>query len=204
MNIGTVTEGSLEAERGRSAMPGQTGFLVTCREEQGHSLPPQVSDVLPPAAPRAPRGHLLLLLSSSPGRVWNQHDKQDQGYSFQAGHDLGTEDPGSQGHTYTPATQEILHVAEPCGPGSGRLCALGGVGQGAHFLTAPHPSPLGMQPLWGVGSPWDFPPYGLFSDCSLGVREPTWLRTGTDWGSHHLHLPGHFCPGMSPPLSVHL
>ena len=126
------------------------------------------------------------------------------GYSFQAGHDLGTEDPGSQGHTYTPATQEILHVAEPCGPGSGRLCALGGVGQGAHFLTAPHPSPLGMQPLWGVGSPWDFPPYGLFSDCSLGVREPTWLRTGTDWGSHHLHLPGHFCPGMSPPLSVHL
>lgn len=112
MHIGTVTEGSLEAERGRSAMPGQTGFLVTCREEQGHSLPPQVSDVLPPAAPRAPHGHLLLLLSSSPGRVWNQHDKQDQGYSFQAGHDLGTEDPGSQGHT---SCTWLNHVAQAPG-----------------------------------------------------------------------------------------
>lgn len=72
-------------------MPGQTeGFPVVYREEQRHSLSAQVSDVLTPAAPLAPHGHSPLLLSSSPGRVWNQNDEQDQGHGFQAGHDLGT------------------------------------------------------------------------------------------------------------------
>ena len=107
-------------------MLGQTeGFSVTCREEQGHSLSPQVSDVLTPGAPWAPNGHHPLLLSSSPGRVWNQDDKQGQGHGFQAGHDLGTGGPGSSG-PHTPATQEVLAVTELCGPGWG----------GTHFLGA--------------------------------------------------------------------
>lgn len=75
-------------------MLGQTeGFSVTCREEQGHLLSPKVADVLPPAVPRAPQGHHPLLFRSSPGRVWNQHKKQDQGHGFQAGRDLGTGGP---------------------------------------------------------------------------------------------------------------
>lgn len=87
MNLGQPSGG-----RGRSVMLGQTvGFSVTRREEQKYSLSPQVSDVCTPAAPQVPHGHLPLLLSSSPGRVWNQCNKQDQGYSFQAGQDLGTE-----------------------------------------------------------------------------------------------------------------
>ena len=91
---GAVREGSLEVEGGRAVMLGWAeGFSMTRREEQRHSLSPQISDVLTPAAPGVPRGCDTLLLSSSPGWVWNQHDKQDQGHSFQAGHDLGTGGP---------------------------------------------------------------------------------------------------------------
>ena len=91
---GAVREGSLEVQGGRAVMLGQAeGFSMTRREKQKHSLSPQVSDVLTPAAPWVPHGCDPLLLSSSSGWVWNQHDKQDQGHSFQAGHDLGTGGP---------------------------------------------------------------------------------------------------------------
>lgn len=87
-------------------MLGQTvGFSVTRREEQRYSLSPQVSDVRTPAAPQVPHGHLPLLLSGSPGRVWNQCNKQDQGHSFQAGKDLGTEGPRK------------LRTTDSCNPG---------------------------------------------------------------------------------------
>lgn len=81
---------------------GESGILGTSRKEQEHSLSPQVSDILTPAAPQVP--HLPLLLHSSPRRVWNQRDQQDQGHSFQAGHDLGTGGPGK------------LSATCPCGP----------------------------------------------------------------------------------------
>lgn len=157
VNIGTVREGSLEAERGRSATLGWTGFSGTCKEEQGHSLPPQVSDVLTPAAPRDPHGHLLLLLSSSPGRVGNQHDKQDQGHGFQAGHDLGMGGPGVLRATHAP-----LRPRRSCEWLSREAQAPGGSvpwgrGRGLISRLPPPPSPLGVQPLWGVGSPWDCP-----------------------------------------------
>lgn len=89
-------------------MLGQTvEFEVTGREEREHSLSPQVSDICPPAAPQGPQGHLPLLLRSSPGRVWNQRDEQNQGHSFQAGHDLGT--GGSREFSaMCPCSPEIL------------------------------------------------------------------------------------------------
>lgn len=95
MNTGTTREGSLEVEAGKSVVWGkQKGFCgLQGLGGQGHSLSPQVSDILTPAAPRAPRGHCPLPFSSSPGWVWNQQDKQDQGHRLQARQDLGTEGP---------------------------------------------------------------------------------------------------------------
>lgn len=80
---------------------GRRGFSGMCREEQGHSLSPQVPDILTPAAPQVPHGRLFLLLSSSPRRVWNQRDKQDQGHGFQARHDLGMGGPRKLRTTHT-------------------------------------------------------------------------------------------------------
>lgn len=88
--------------RGGQGFWGRQRIWGTSRKEQGHSLSPQVSDILTPGAPQVP--HLPLLLRSSPRRVWNQRDQQDQGHSFQAGHDLGTGGPGR------------LSASCPCGP----------------------------------------------------------------------------------------
>lgn len=110
-------------------MPGQTeGFSVTCREGQGHSLSPQVSDVLTPGAPWAPNGHHPLLLSSSPGWVWNQDDKQDQGHGFQAGHDLGTGGPRKLRTT---------HSCDPGDPGSDNSVVQAGEGLTSWELVIP-------------------------------------------------------------------
>lgn len=108
-DAGAGREGSLEMEGGRVVMLGRAkGFSMTRREEQRHSLSPQVTDVLTPAAPWVPRGCDPLLLSSSPGWVWNQHDKQDQGHSFQAGHDLGTGGPRKLRATFLEARRPQL------------------------------------------------------------------------------------------------